>query len=260
MTQAQGPPGPPAPPTPPGARIVLVPGGTRGLGRAIALSLAGSGWSVAACSRTGAEERASLAAEVEARGARALVVACDVVDPAACAALVARVEAELGGIDALVHAAGPFHRVPLLEESDAAWRATFDANLHALFTLSRLVAPGMIARRWGRILAFSVAGAGRLAGQPAITAYATAKAGVLVLTRSLARVLGPHGITANTISPGFLDSGGTPSEELAAMVPRIPAGYVGEPRDAVAAAQFLLSEEARYVNGADLLVSGGWGA
>ncbi|HSE95289.1 MAG TPA: SDR family oxidoreductase, partial [Methylomirabilota bacterium] len=194
-----------------------------------------------------------------AAGAPALAVAADVGEPVAAADLVRRVEATWGRLDALIHAAGPFHRVALLDETSAGWRAMFDANLHALFDLSRAVAPGMMERRWGRILALGLASADRLAAQPNLTAYAIAKGGVLVLVRSLARVLAPHGITVNAISPGILDAGSAPPAELAAMRPRIPAGHVGRVEDAVAAARFLLSDEAAYVTGTNIHVSGGWG-
>jgi 3-oxoacyl-[acyl-carrier protein] reductase len=172
---------------------------------------------------------------------------------------VRRVEGAWGRIDALVHCAGPFHRVDVLQETPAGWSEMFDNNLHPVFYVSRAAIPGMTARRWGRIVAFAMATADQLTAQPNLTAHYIAKTGVLVLVRSLARVLAPHGITVNAISPGFIDSGGTPQAELEAMRPRIPAGYVGTLDDAVAAARFLLSEEARYVTGTNLHLSGGWG-
>ena len=104
-----------------------------------------------------------------------------------------------------------------------------------------------------------MANADRMVAQPHVTAHYIAKAAVLILTRTLAKVLGPKNITVNAISPGFLDSGSAPAEELQKMVKNIPAGYVGELSDAVTAARFLLSDEARYVNGANLQLSGGWG-
>jgi 3-oxoacyl-[acyl-carrier protein] reductase len=240
-------------------RVALVTGGGRGIGRGIALDLARAGWAVAIAYRTGAEAAEATRAAIEAAGVPALAVAADVGDPAAAADLVRRVEATWGRLDALVHTAGPFHRVPLLDETPAGWRAMFDTNLHALFDLSRAAAPGMMARRWGRIVAFGLASADRLAAQPNVTAYAIAKGGVLVLVRSLARVLAPHGITANPISPGVLDAGSAPPAQLAAMLPHIPAGHVGRVEDAVAAARFLLSDEAAYVTGTNIHVSGGWG-
>lgn len=240
-------------------RVALISGGARGIGRAIGLDLARAGWGVAFCYRTSAEAAAETAAHVEAAGGRALPVQADVSDPAAAERLVRRVEQTWGRLDALVHAAGPYHRVELLEETPAGWRGMIDNNLHPVFYLSRAAAPGMIARKWGRILAFGMATADQLTAQPNVAAYYIAKAGVLVLVRSLARVLAPHGITVNAISPGVIDSGSSPPAELAAMRPRIPAGYVGSVDDAVAAARFLLSDDARYVTGTNLHVSGGWG-
>jgi 3-oxoacyl-[acyl-carrier protein] reductase len=246
--------------TPPtaGDRVALVTGGARGIGRAIGLDLARAGWAIAFCYRTSEAAAAETRAAIEAAGARALAVRADVSDPATAEGLVRQVEA-FGRIDALINCAGPYHRVELLQETPAGWREMIDNNLHPLFYLSRAVAPGMIARKWGRIVAFGMATADQLTAQPNVTAHYIAKAGVLVLVRSLARVLAPHGITVNAISPGFVDSGSAPPGELEAMRPRIPAGYVGSVEDAAAACRFLLSEDARYVNGSNIHLSGGWG-
>jgi 3-oxoacyl-[acyl-carrier protein] reductase len=240
-------------------KVALITGGARGIGRAIGVDLARAGWAVAFCYRTSEAAAAETRAAVEAAGARALAVRADVSDPQAAEDLVRRVEGDWGRIDALIHCAGPFRRVELLQETPAGWREMIDNNLHPVFYVSRAAIPGMTARRWGRILAFAMATADQLTAQPNLTAHYIAKTGVLVLVRSLARVLAPHGITVNAISPGFIDSGGTPRAELEAMRPRIPAGHIGTVDDAVATARFLLSEEARYVTGTNVHVSGGWG-
>jgi 3-oxoacyl-[acyl-carrier protein] reductase len=240
-------------------RVALVTGGAKGIGRAIALDLAREGWDVSLCFRTSRSEAEETAAAITGVGQRALAVQCDVSDPAAADALVERVEREWGRIDALINGAGPYHRVNLLEESVDGWRAMFDHNLHPIFYLGRAVAPGMQRRRWGRIISFSMANADQQIAQTEVTAHYIAKVGVLVLTRSLAKQLAPHGITVNTISPGFIRSGSAPEAELAAMVKRIPAGYLGETADAVAVTRFLLSDGARYVTGANIHLSGGWG-
>lgn len=242
-----------------GEKVALITGGGRGIGRAIGLALADSGWSVAICYRTSQKEADETVQAIQGKGGRGLAIRCDVSDPAAAEGLVRRVEESWGRVDALVNCAGPYHRVELLQETVEGWHTMFDNNLHPVFYLSRAVAPGMIRRKWGRIVSFSMATADQLVAQPQITAHYIAKAGILVLTRSLARVLAPHGITVNAISPGFIDSGSAPPEELAAMVKRIPAGYAGELRDAVAVAGFLLSDQARYVTGANIHLSGAWG-
>ncbi|MBW8058389.1 MAG: SDR family oxidoreductase [candidate division NC10 bacterium] len=240
-------------------RVAVITGGARGIGRAIALRLAASGWSVAICYRTSEREAEETVEAIKKAGTRGLAVQADVSDPEAALRLVREVEKTWGRIDALINCAGPYHRVPLLEETLEGWHAMFSNNLHPVFYLSRLVAPGMIERKWGRIITFSMANADQLVAQPQVTAHYIAKAGVLILTRTLARVLAPHGITVNAISPGFIASGSAPAEELAAMEKRIPAGHVGTVDDAVAAVNFLLSDEAGYVNGANIHLSGAWG-
>jgi 3-oxoacyl-[acyl-carrier protein] reductase len=240
-------------------KVALITGGARGIGRAIALALAEKGWSIAICYRTSEKEAKETIEAIEKKGARGLEAKCDVSDPRAAESFVNRVEKEWGRIDALINCAGPYHRINILDETIEGWHSMFDNNLHPVFYMSRAVAPGMKERKWGRIINFSMANADKLSAQPDITAHYIAKAGILILTRSLARVLAPYGITVNAISPGFIKSGSAPEEELAKMVKLIPAGYVGSTQDAVTVACFLLSDEASYINGANIHLSGAWG-
>jgi 3-oxoacyl-[acyl-carrier protein] reductase len=240
-------------------RVALIPGGARGIGRAIAQALATREWDVAVCYRKSEEDAAIAVNAVEAAGGSALALRSDVSHPDACTELFDQVLAWRGHVDALVHCAGPFHRIDVLAETPEGWRAMFANNVDSLFFLSRLVAPGMMERQWGRIVAFAMANADRLIAQTQITAHYLAKASVLGLVRSLAKALAPHRITANVISPGFIDSGSVELGELNQMAKTIPAGHVGSVDDIVAAALYLLSDEAGYVNGANLVVSGGWG-
>ncbi|TMB72710.1 MAG: SDR family oxidoreductase [Deltaproteobacteria bacterium] len=240
-------------------RVALISGGARGIGRAVALDLAARGWWVAICYRTSAEEARTVVDAVKARGAGGLALQCDVSDPKAAVEWVEHVNKEWGRVDALINGAGPYHRVSLLEETNEGWHSMFDNNLHPVFYLSKAVIPIMKERKWGRIICFSMANAEQLIAQPQLTAHYITKVGLLVLARSLARLVAPHGITVNAISPGFIDSGSAPKEELEAAAKRIPAGYVGSVEDAVAAVRFLLSDEARYINGANIQISGAWG-
>lgn len=240
-------------------RVALITGGARGIGRAIGLALAEEGWSIAICYRTSKEDARQTAEAIQSAGVHAMAVRCDVSDHVAAEGLARQVEQEWGRIDGLINCAGPYHRIGLLEETVEGWHEMFDNNLHPVYYLSRAVAPGMRERGWGRIVNFSMANADQMVAQPNVTAHYIAKAGVLILTRTLARVLAPYGITVNAISPGFIASGSAPQEELARMERQIPAGYIGATGDAVAVARFLLSEEARYVNGTNIHVSGAWG-
>jgi len=240
-------------------KVALISGGARGIGRAVALDLAARGWSVAICYRTSAKEAIEVVDAVKAQGVGGSALQCDVSDPQAAVAWVQRVHQDWGRIDALINGAGPYHRVSLLDETNDGWHSMFDNNLHPVFYLSRAVIPLMKEHNWGRIICFSMANAEQLIAQPQLTAHYITKVGLLVLARSLARLVAPHGITVNAISPGFIDSGSAPREELEAATKRIPAGYVGSVDDAASVVRFLLSDEARYVNGANIQLSGAWG-
>lgn len=240
-------------------QVALITGGAKGIGRGIALDLASRQWKIAICYRTSEAAAQKAAQEITAQGGQALAIRCDVSDPVAAKNMVTQVENKWGRIDVLINGAGPYHRVNLFDETIDGWNEMFDGNLHPIFYLAQAVAPGMKARKAGHIINFSMANADQMEAQPDVTAHYIAKVGVLILTRTLAKLLAPHGITVNAISPGFIDSGSAPPQELAAMTKRIPAGYIGTVDDTVAAVRFLLSEEARYVNGANIQISGGWG-
>ena len=240
-------------------QVALITGGAKGIGRGIALDLASRQWKVAFCYRTSEAEAKTTAQDITARGGQALALRCDVSDPVAAKNTVTQVETEWGRIDALINGAGPYHRVNLFDETVEGWNEMFEGNLHPIFYLAQAVAPGMKVRKAGRIISFSMANADQMEAQPDVTAHYIAKAGVLILTRTLAKLLAPYGITVNAISPGFIDSGSAPPQELAAMTKRIPAGYLGTVADTVAAVRYLLSEEARYENGTNIQISGAWG-
>ena len=240
-------------------RVALITGGAKGIGRAVALDLGSQDWSVAICYRTSAREAAEVIDMVKLRGGNGLAVQCDISNPKAAVDLVQRVNREYGRIDALINGAGPYHRLSLLKETNDGWHSMFDNNLHPVFYLSQAVIPIMKERKWGRIVSFSMANAEQLIAQPQLTAHYIAKVGLLALSRSFAKLIAADGITMNCVSPGFIDSGSAPQEELDKMVKLIPAGYVGSVNDAVSAVRYLLSDEARYVNGANIQLSGAWG-
>jgi len=240
-------------------RVALITGGAKGIGRAVALDLATRGWAVAICYRTSVTEADQVINAVHANGGTAWAVQCDVSRTEAAERLVEQVRQQWGRIDALINSAGPYHRISLLQETVEGWHSMFDNNLHPVFYLTRAVIPMMRERKWGRIVSFSMANAEQLIAQPQLTAHYISKVGLLALSRSFAKLIAADGITMNCVAPGFIDSGSAPQEELPRMVKLIPAGYVGSVDDAVAVVRFLLSEEARYVNGANIQLSGAWG-
>lgn len=240
-------------------KVALITGGARGIARAVALDLAAADWSVAICYRTSAKEAAEVVDAVQRAGRNALAFQADVSRREAAVDLVGQVHRQWKRIDALINGAGPYHRISLLEETHEGWHSMFDNNLHPVFYLTRAVLPIMKQQKWGRIVSFSMANAEQLLAQPQLTAHYLSKVALLGLSRAFAKLIAQDGITMNCVSPGFIDSGSAPPGELARMVKYIPAGYVGAVDDAVAAVRFLLSDEARYINGASIQVSGAWG-
>jgi len=240
-------------------QVALITGGARGIGRGIAFDLAGKQWGIAICYRSSAQEAQDTVNGIIQKGGQALSIQCDVSNPVACLQLVKQVENRWGKIDALINGAGPYHRVNLLKETPEGWNEMFTNNLHPIFYLAQAVAPGMKNRQYGRIISFSMANADKMEAQPFVTAHYIAKAGVLILTKTLAKILAKDGITVNVISPGFIDSGSAPPGELDGMASKIPAGYIGEVKDTLSAVRYFLSDEASYVTGSNLHVSGGWG-
>jgi len=240
-------------------QVALITGGARGIGRGIALDLANKGWAIAICYRSSEQDAETTTKAIIEHGGQGIAIRCDVSDPKACHDLVKQIEAKWEKIDVLVNGAGPYHRINLFNETPEGWNEMFSNNLHPIFYLAQAVAPGMKTRKSGRIISFSMANADKMEAQPMVTAHYIAKAGILILTRTLAKMLAPDGITVNAISPGFIDSGSAPPEELDGMAKKIPAGYVGEVRDTISAVRYLLSDEARYVTGTNIHVSGGWG-
>jgi 3-oxoacyl-[acyl-carrier protein] reductase len=240
-------------------KVALITGGARGIPRAVALDLASAGWSIAVCYRTSAKEADEVIDAVERAGRSGVAFQSDVSQASAAVDLIGQVYERWGRIDALINGAGPYHRVSLLQETNEGWHSMFDNNLHPVFYLTRAVLPIMKAQKWGRIISFSMANAEQLIAQPQLTAHYLSKVALLGLSRSFAKLIASDGITMNCVSPGFIDSGSAPDGELDRMVKYIPAGYVGSVGDAVGAVRFLLSDEARYINGASIQVSGAWG-
>jgi 3-oxoacyl-[acyl-carrier protein] reductase len=238
-----------------GVRAVVT-GGSRGIGRAIAVRFAENGASGVVCHRRATPESASLAAALAEHGGGWHVVEADVTDPASVATMVDGAQDRLGGIDVLVNNAGVVSHVELDRMELGQWREVLDTNLTAMYLTTRACAAAMTAGGSVINLTSAVAMVG-LAGR---THYTASKAGVIGFTRSLAKELGPRGIRANAIAPGIIDtdqaSGLTPEQrtryaQLAAL------GRLGRPEDVADAAVFLAGDGARFVSGVTLNVDGG---
>lgn len=238
-------------------KVALVTGATRGIGRAIALSLGDQGATVigTATSETGAATITGYLQEANING-KGIVL--NVTDSDAIEAAVSSVEAEFGAPDILVNNAGITRDNLLMRMKDEEWNDIIDTNLTPIFKLSKRCLRAMTKARWGRIITItSVVGAMGNAGQ---TNYAAAKAGVIGFSKSLAREVGARGITVNTVAPGFIDTDMTsslPEAHKTALLEQVPAKRLGEPEEIAAAVSYLASPNAGYVTGETLHVNGG---
>ncbi len=229
-------------------RSVLVTGGNRGIGRAIAEAFVAQGDKVAVTSRNGDAP------------AGAFAVACDVTDTASVEAAFAAVEEHQGPVEILVANAGITRDTLVLRMSDDDWSEVIDTNLTGSFRVAKRAAKGMLRLRRGRIIFISsVVG---LLGSPGQVNYAASKAGLVGMARSLARELGSRSITANVVAPGFIETdmtAGLPEEQQASYRTQIPLGRMGSTHDIASAVIWLAADNSGYVTGAVIPVDGGLG-
>ncbi|HEX5436848.1 MAG TPA: 3-oxoacyl-[acyl-carrier-protein] reductase [Gemmatimonadaceae bacterium] len=235
-------------------RVALVTGSTRGIGRAIAGALASAGATVAVTGRD--QQRAEAVAAELGRGA--VGMAADITETEQVARLVSEVEARCGSLDILVNNAGVTRDNVLVRLRDEDWDAVLNANLRGAFAAIRAATRGMMKRRWGRIINItSVVG---MVGNRGQANYAASKAGLIGLTKAVAKELASRNVLVNAVAPGFIESDMTAAmtaEARTAMQGMIPLGRLGRPEDVAAAVAFLASEQAAYITGQLFVVDGG---
>jgi 3-oxoacyl-[acyl-carrier protein] reductase len=234
-------------------RTALVTGSTRGIGRAIAEALSESGANVAVVGRDKARAEEGAASLKNARG-----FACDVGDSSSVTALVEDVEKSFGSLDILVNNAGITRDNLLMRIKDEDWTAVLDANLKAAFVAIRAASRGMMKRRWGRII--NIASVVGITGNKGQANYAASKAGLIGLTKSVAKEYASRNILANVVAPGFIETDMTAAmtpEAREALSKLIPLERLGKPADVAGIVAFLASEQAAYITGQVFVVDGG---
>ncbi|MGA9113226.1 MAG: 3-oxoacyl-[acyl-carrier-protein] reductase [Candidatus Dormiibacterota bacterium] len=249
-------------------QVALVTGGSKGIGRATVLALAEAGADVALSYSAQADARAghpgiadSTADEARALGVRALTLEADVADPASAEVMVDSTIKGLGRLDILVNNAGIARDNLAIRMSDAEWDLVIAIDLSAAFHVSRAALKRMFRQRSGRIInVSSIAG---IMGNPGQANYSAAKAGLIGLTKTLAREMGPRGITVNAVAPGFIETDMTAAlgdKVLNSALGAIPLGRAGKAEEVAAAIRFLALPEAGYITGCVLQIDGGMGA
>ena len=234
-------------------RKALVTGSAKRTGRAIALALAKAGADVAVHHRTSDEEAERTAADIRALGRSACVVAGDLIDASTAEAVVQGARSGLGGLDILVNNVGMIRWKRLDELSAEDWQAGIDGTLRVTLNVCRAALPALRAQRYGRIVNILDADADLVAPVDLAAPYKIGKTGTWMLTKSLAVQEAPHGITVNAVSPGTLDN-----SEQQPPLSQVPAGRAGRVDEVADAVLFFVREQAGYVTGSNLKVSGGY--
>jgi 3-oxoacyl-[acyl-carrier protein] reductase len=237
-------------------KVAIVTGSGRGIGKAIALKLAEVGATVVV--NDIGESANGVAEEIRAMNRQSLAVLADVSSAPDVTRLVETTIATYGKIDILVNNAGITRDQLVVRLSEEDWDKVLDVNLKSVFLCTAAVLKYMIKQRWGRVISItSIVG---MVGNPGQANYASAKAGIIGFTRTIAKEMASRGITANAIAPGFIDTEMTQhidEKRRQELIGRIPLGYLGSPRDVAEAVAFLASDEARYITGQVLNVDGG---
>lgn len=241
------------------SRLALVTGGTGGIGTEICKRLADEGYRVVATYLTREREQAEEWQRQRLTECHSIdLVECDVASFDDCVRMAEEVRTRMGVVEILVNCAGITRDRTLVKMEPAQWHAVLDTNLDSAFNVTRQFVEGMVGRGYGRIVSISSVNGRK--GQFGQTNYSSAKAGLYGFSKALAREVAAHGITVNTVSPGYVNTAmveAVPAEIRQAIIAKVPVGRLAHPREIAWAVAFLVAEESGYITGADLPVNGG---
>jgi NAD(P)-dependent dehydrogenase (short-subunit alcohol dehydrogenase family) len=238
-------------------KVAIVTGSNRGIGRAIAEQLAGSGYAVVVNYRRDAASAHDALNVVRERSPRSIMMQADVSTPEGAQQLVERSHAEFGRLDVLINNAGPFLVKSAFDTTVEEWDYVLRSNLSSAFYCIKLALPIMRAQKSGHIINIGSLNAENARGAPTTTAYNVAKTGLVVLTKSVARGEARYGIQCNIVNPGFIETYATSEADKRELPSIIPLGALGKPEEIAGTVEFLLSARARYITGAVINVHGG---
>jgi 3-oxoacyl-[acyl-carrier protein] reductase len=238
--------------------VALVTGASRGIGRAIALELAGDGFSIAVNYASSSENAEAVVTQIEAAGGRAITVQADVSDPDAVAEMFETIKAELGPVSVLVNNAGITDDGLLLRMNVGQWDDVININLRSVFLCTKAALRGMLRAKAGRII--NISSVSGISGNPGQANYAASKAGIIGFTKSIAKEVGSRGITVNAVAPGFIQTDMTEAlgdDVTDAASQQIALGRLGLPEEVASVVGYLAGNGASYITGQTIVVDGG---
>jgi len=239
-------------------RTILITGSTGGIGKELALKFAKEGYNIIINYRKEPKKAKELKEKIESYGGIAESVKADITKLKEIEYLINETIRLYGRLDILINTVGDYIYKSIEELEYSEWNYLIDSNLNSVYYIIRHTIPYMRKKRWGRIINFGISGIEKLDNNPFRVAYNITKAGVFMLTQAFSQTEGRFGITVNMISPGIVDNDKYSDKYISEISKKIPAGRIGKPADVFGVTKFLISEEANYINGANISVSGGF--
>lgn len=240
-------------------KTALVTGSSRGLGKGLAVGLAELGANIVVNYLQNKKAAQSVVQHIKKTNPNAISCQADVTNPHSLQNMFQHIHKTFGPVDVLINNVGDFLQNSLSDTTTEDWDRIIKSNLYSVFYCCQMAVPAMMKKNWGRIINIGLVNTNRTQAYKLVAPYAIAKSGVLTLSKSLAVEVAPYGITVNVLSPGLMNNGSLSLLEKESMAIKVPNQRLGESHDLLGIVKFLVTKEAAYITGADIVVSGGWG-